>query len=91
MVFKRWACEQIDPGSADPHAAAKAVVLVCRDEPTGHLALPGALSTRHFAATSGEPRHVALFDLAGNSARDVPAEWRARIYRSYAHRSRDGA
>lgn len=91
VVFRRWACEQIDPGSADTHAAAKAVVLVCRHEPTKQLALPGALLTRHFTASSGKPRHVALFDLAENSARDIPAEWRARIYRAYTGISPDGA
>jgi hypothetical protein len=87
VVFKRWACEQIDPGNADPHAAARAVVLVCRDEPTRQLALPGALLARHFTASSGEPRHVALFDLPGTSARDIPAEWHGRIYQAYT----DGA
>jgi hypothetical protein len=87
VVFKRWACEQIDPGNADPHAAAKAVMLVCRDEPTRQLALPGVLLTRHFTATAGEPRHVALFELPGTSARDIPADWHGRIYQAYA----DGA
>jgi hypothetical protein len=87
VVFKRWACEQTEPGTADPHAAAKALVLVCRDQPTAQLALSGALVTRHFAASSGEPRHIALFDLAGHSARDIPADWGGRIYQAYT----DGA
>jgi hypothetical protein len=91
VVFKRWACEQIDPGNADTHAAAHAVALVCRDEPTKQLVLPGALQTRHFVASSGTPRHVALFDLAINSVRDVPHEWHARIYRAYTRASSDGA
>jgi hypothetical protein len=67
------------------------VVLVCRDEATRQLALPGALLTRHFEASSGEPRHIALFDLAGTSARDIPPEWGARIYQAYARMSADGA
>jgi hypothetical protein len=85
VVFKRWACEQIEPGAAEPHAAAKALVLVCRDQPTLQLALPGALVTRHFAASSGQPRHIALFDLGRNTARDIPPEWGARIYQAYTH------
>jgi hypothetical protein len=91
VVFKRWACEQIDPGQADPQAAAKAIALVCRDAPTSPLALPGALSARHFAASSGEPRHIALFELAGTSARDIPAGWGARLYQSYTRISSHGA
>jgi hypothetical protein len=87
VVFKRWACEQVDPGQADPHAAAKAIALVCRDAPTHPLALPGALLARHFAASSGEPRHIALFELGARNACDVPAQWGARIFLSYA----DGA
>jgi hypothetical protein len=46
VVFKRWACEQITPGRADPHPGAQAVVF--------NEAVPGALQMRTFAAQSGE-------------------------------------
>jgi hypothetical protein len=87
VVFKRWACEQIDPGQTDPRAAAEAIALVCRDEPTRPLALPAALLARHFAASSGEPRHIGLFELGTRNGCDIPAQWGARIFLSYA----DGA
>jgi hypothetical protein len=82
VVFERWACEQLLPGDADTHPAAKAVVLVRCDEPTTPLALAGALQARHFEAASGKPRHIALFDVPG-VAPGAPAAWDARIYRAY--------
>ena len=84
VVFERWACEQILPGDADTHAAAQAVLLVRRDETTQPLTLAGALQTRHFEASSGKPRHIALFDLARTLAPGAPPEWDARIYRAYS-------
>jgi hypothetical protein len=49
VVFKRWACEQVDPGDADPHPAARAVMLAFEA-----VAPAGALQVRRFAAASGE-------------------------------------
>jgi hypothetical protein len=46
VVFKRWACEQVEPGSADPHPDAAAV--------TFSGIAPAALQTRRFVATTGE-------------------------------------
>jgi hypothetical protein len=83
VVFERWACEQILPGDADTHAAAQAVLLVRGDQPTKALALAGALQARHFEASSGKPRHIALFDLAGTIAPGAPPDWDARIFRAY--------
>jgi hypothetical protein len=83
LVFERWACEQLLPGDADTHPAAQAVVLVRRGEPMKGLSLPGALQVRHFEASSGKPRHIALFDVAGTAAPGLPADWDARIYRAY--------
>jgi len=77
--------------SPDPQAAAKAIALICRDAPARAPALPGALLARHFAASSGEPRHIALFELGATTARDVPAEWGARIYQAYTRISSHGA
>jgi len=56
VVFKRWACEQIEPGEAEPHPAARGV-LVAMDG----RAAQGALQARKFAATSGE--RITLHEL----------------------------
>ena len=57
VVFKRWACEQVEPGEADPHPAAAGVVFAMD---TAKLA--GVLQLRRFAAASGE--RIALYELA---------------------------
>jgi len=46
VVFKRWACEQVEPGDADPHPAARGLLV--------NAEAPGAVQTRRFRATSGE-------------------------------------
>ena len=53
-VFKRWACEQIEPGDADPHPRAVALVMTPGD-------LRAVLQTRRFAAESGEK--IALYEV----------------------------
>jgi hypothetical protein len=86
VVFKRWACEQVEPGAADPHPLAKALLLVAADGPVRELALPGALQTRRFVASAGEPRHIALVELAqarGNLPAPQPG-WLVHRYRAYA-------
>jgi hypothetical protein len=57
VVFKRWACEQVEPGGADPHAAAAGVVFAM-----GTATLDGVLQLRRFAAASGE--EIALYELS---------------------------
>ena len=57
VVFKRWACEQNQPGEADPHQAARALVI--SPEP---LDLQGVLQVRRFVADSGEK--IALHELS---------------------------
>jgi hypothetical protein len=57
VVFKRWACKQVEPGDADPHPAAAGVVFAMD---TAKLA--GVLQLRRFAAASGET--IALYELA---------------------------
>jgi hypothetical protein len=86
VVFKRWACEQVDPGAADPHPLAKALLLVGADAPIQGLAVPGALQTRRFVASAGEPRHIALIELAQATGKlPVPqAGWLLQRYRAYA-------
>lgn len=78
VVFRRWACEQADPGNAEPHAQAKAVVPVFEEH--AH-SIPAALQIRRYLASSGEPRHVAIYELAdANPA--LPGN--LRVYRAYA-------
>jgi hypothetical protein len=86
VVFRRWACEQTDPGEADPHPAAKALLLVCSDAPLKSYRVPDALRARAFAASSGEPRFISVFDLPKNAVSrppPVPAGSLIRLYRSY--------
>lgn len=46
VVFKRWVCEQVEPGDAGPHAAARALML--------NHELPNALQVRRFVSDKGE-------------------------------------
>jgi hypothetical protein len=46
VVFKRWVCEQVEPGSADPHAAARALIL--------NNQIQDALQVRRFVSQEGE-------------------------------------
>ncbi len=68
-VFKRWACEQTDPGDADPRSAAQALLFAFQSVPP---CLSGVLQTRRFRA-SGEPRDIVLCELA----RPVPGSYGA--------------
>jgi hypothetical protein len=84
IVFRRWACQQ--DGAAEPHPLAKALLMVAADAPIQGLSLPGALQIRHFAASVGAPRHVALAELAWEGSRAMPATdpgWFVRFYRAY--------
>jgi hypothetical protein len=78
VVFKRWACEQVGPGNAEPHAHAKAVVPVFGDQVHS---IPAALQMRGFLATAGEPRHIAIYELADAN---VALPHTFRVYRAYA-------
>jgi hypothetical protein len=49
VVFRRWACEQVDPGRADAHPEARAIAFSTAD-----AVLPGVLQKRRFRASSGE-------------------------------------
>jgi len=78
VVFKRWACAQASPGTADPHPAAKAVLLLTGDAPITAPARSAALQSRQFVASDGKPAHVTLVEFAG-----VPATGAGRVYRAY--------
>jgi hypothetical protein len=69
VVFKRWACEQVEPGDADPHPRAAALVM--------NAAVAGALQTRRFLAASGE--RIALAELADPSIKSDAS----LVYRLY--------
>ena len=86
VLFKRWACEQTQPGTAEPHPLAKALLMVAADVPLDSPPTPGALQTRHFVASVGAPRHIALVELAREGTRNLPAAqpgWFMRLYRAY--------
>ena len=54
VVFKRWACEQVEPGTADPHPRAQALLL--------NDVVDGALQVRRFKAQTGDT--ITLCELA---------------------------
>lgn len=74
VVFRRWACEQVDPGAADPHPGARAIAFGTLDAP-----IPGALQKRRFAATSGET--IVLQELGDWRIAPAPG---VLLYRAYA-------
>ena len=57
VTFKRWACEQAEPGEADPHPAAVGLIFTHTT-----LDLDGVLQLRRFAAASGE--RISLYELS---------------------------
>jgi hypothetical protein len=69
VVFKRWACEQVEPGRADPHPAARALLL--------NAEIAGALRVRRFAAASGE--QIVLCELSDPAVEPSPG----LVYRLY--------
>lgn len=86
VVFRRWACEQTEPGQADPHPLAKALLVIAAEAPIERLAVAGALQVRHFLASAGTPRHIALVEMAWDQSLTLPAEqpgWWMRFYRAY--------
>jgi hypothetical protein len=80
VVFRRWACEQTDPGTADPHPAAKHLLCVIAAAPFA-LTVTGALQVRNFVAT---PSHIALAELSHPALPPIKAGREMRLYRAYA-------
>jgi len=74
VVFRRWACEQVDPGGADPHPGARAIAFGTAD-----ALIPGALQKRRFAASSGET--IVLQELGNWRGPPPPG---VLLYRAYA-------
>jgi hypothetical protein len=86
MVFRRWACEQTQPGNAEPHPLAKALLLVAQDAPFETPRVPGALQARRFVAHPGAPAHIALVELAWPEPAGLPSGSPGailRLYRAY--------
>jgi hypothetical protein len=85
VVFRRWACEQAQPGDADPHPMARALLVVGSDAPLDGPVLPAALQVRRFTASAGTPRHLVLAELSEEHAPPlgVPGATLVRVYRAY--------
>ena len=81
VVFRRWACEQVQPGNADSNPLAKALLLLTAEREIDAPSIAGALQMRRFLASAGEPRHIALIELAHAAQPQVPI---GRLYRDYA-------
>jgi len=101
VLFRRWACSQIQPGEASPDPAARALFLACGDVPAEHeaefnnwydkehlpllRAVPGVLGARRFFDPKGAPRYVALYELA-DAAVSESAQWQAALDTEWAKR-----
>jgi hypothetical protein len=59
VVFKRWACEQVEPGGADAHPGARALLL--------NAEIKQALQVRRFVSADGE--RLSLCELASPEKR----------------------
>lgn len=99
VLFRRWACAQIAPVDARPRPDANALFLACGDVPAEHAAefnrwydtehlpllagAPGVLVARRFLAAEGNPRYIALYELAeAGVARS--AAWKAALATPWA-------
>jgi hypothetical protein len=70
VTFKRWACEQVEPGDADPHPAATGLGLTMQSANFSEV-----LQLRRFTADSGEK--IALYELSS------PRQSGALVYQLY--------
>jgi hypothetical protein len=68
-VFKRWACEQVEPGRAEPHPGARGLLM--------NAVAPDALQVRRFRASTGEL--ITLCELAELGIHTAPGP----VYRLY--------
>jgi hypothetical protein len=94
VVFRRWACEQINPGDALPPLLSHALFVAIGDVAPPHQAefnrwfdeehlpllaqVPGVLRARRFFDPVGKPRYIALYDLADESVPSHPG-WKASM------------
>ncbi|HEX9182317.1 MAG TPA: hypothetical protein VF876_03575 [Burkholderiales bacterium] len=82
VVFRRWVCEQLHPGMADPDPRTRALLFCAGDAPY-EKAVAGALQARRFMDPQGKPRHVTLVELAAPIPLPRDAGWEFRLYRAY--------
>ncbi len=101
VVFRRWACEQINPGDALPPMMSHALFAAIGDAPRAHEAefnrwydeehlpllsqVPGVLRARRFFDPAGKPRYIALYDLADETVPKHP-DWQAALKTDWAKR-----
>ena len=101
VVFRRWTCEQINPGDAPPHMMSYAQFVAMGDPPPEHedefnrwydeehipllSRVAGVLRARRFFDPNGKPRYVALYDLADESVVQHP-DWRAALRTEWAQK-----
>jgi len=94
VVFRRWACEQINPGEMLPSMMSHALFVAIGDAPLAHeeefnrwydeehlpllSQVPGVLRARRFFDPEGKPRYAALYDLADETVVKHPA-WQAAL------------
>ena len=100
-VFRRWACEQINPGDAMPPMMSHALFAAIGDIPVEwedefnrwydheHLPLlaqvPGVQRARRFRDPHGKPRYIALYDLRDASVLEHPG-WKAASATDWARK-----
>jgi hypothetical protein len=85
VVFKRWACEQVEPGDADPRPEAGALLLAAGQHAEIPVAVSGALASRSFVASDGSPANILLVELpVARPAIAQPGKaGLVRLYRAY--------
>src|SRR4051812_40133079 len=86
VVFRRWACEQVEPGNAEPAPLAKALLLMASDHAFATPSIPGALQARRLVARAGTPAHIALIEFAWPEPAALPGATPGtltRLYRAY--------
>lgn len=100
-VFRRWACEQINPGDAQPPSMSHALFVAIGDVPVEwedefnrwyddehlHLlaAVPGVQRARRFRDPRGTPRYIALYDLEDEGVIRHPA-WKKALATDWSRR-----
>ncbi len=94
VLFRRWACASLSGRNQRESAASRFLFIAIGDAPVEHetefnqwydqehipllAAVPGVISARRFKDPSGNPRYLALYELAGASVLEHPA-WQAAL------------
>lgn len=96
-VFRRWVCEQAEPGEADPDPTATALVMAAADASAARVVGAAAvLQVRRFIALSGAPRFITLYELREETNVDglrsalVPEPGPDSVFRLYRAYDRSG-